>query len=515
MSNNSKSIIKASIILTILTVFGKGIGFIREMVLAYYFGLSDEYDVFLVSITIAVILNSTIYYFAQNYFIPLYNKFERNKNKGNDFFNFSFYLFLVGGIAIFVLFLIFKQPIINTLITNKSTTLVNLALKIYIIYLYTVPLTAALSIIAAFYQAKFNFFIYAISQLLVNIIIVAAIVLFNSSFGILVIPYATVFATFLQFVFLILPISKKFSFNIKLFDIIKEESNLISSALIFTIIIELISLSYSFIDRYFFEKLSTGAISALNYANNLINLPINIFTMAIATVLFSKFSFNSGNNLINENESIYIKSLKYNFLITIPIAILFYFHGGFIIDVLFERGHFSNKDTLLTAEVLKYYSIGIPFISGYSIINKLLYSLSMVKYLLFIVLLSLFIKITASILLVDSFFHNALAISSSLAYLFMFLSGYIVIQISLKFSQKYFFIKNLIFYFTQSILSILISSLIISQIGFSGYINEVLFIFLFILIFCLFNLIIDKELNNYLKLLKNYFVKNKIFNIKW
>ncbi|MFH0734505.1 MAG: lipid II flippase MurJ [bacterium] len=506
MSNSKKSLIKATLILTVLTLIGKSIGFIREIVLAYYFGLSDEYDIFLVAITIAVILNSTIYYFAQNYFIPLYNKFEQNKSanaKGNDFFNFSFYLFFLCGILIFVFLLIFKQPILNILIANKSKELFKLAENIYVIYLFTVPLTAALSIIAAFYQAKFNFVIYAVSQLVWNAIIVTSIVLFNSSFGILVIPYATVFATFVQFVLMIVPITKKFNFNKKIFQIIKTETNIISSAFVFTVIIELISLSYSFIDRYYFEKLSTGAISALNYANNLINLPVNIFTMALATVLFSKFSFNSGNNLGNENEKIYYKSLKYNFMLTIPIAILFFYNGVTIINILFQRGQFSYKDTLLTSEVLKYYAIGIPFIAGYSIMNKLLYSLSMVKYLLLIVLVSFFIKVFSSYLLIDQYYHNSLAISSTLAFIFMFLSGYVGIQYFLKFSQKSFFINNLLYYFVQSIIAFFITSFLMFEFKFFQYFNQLIFICVFIIIVGLFNIILDSEINNYLKSLIN------------
>ena len=54
MSDKISTLKQATIGIALLVLISKGIGFLREMVIAYKFGTSIEYDVYLVSISIPV-----------------------------------------------------------------------------------------------------------------------------------------------------------------------------------------------------------------------------------------------------------------------------------------------------------------------------------------------------------------------------------------------------------------------------------------------------------------------------
>ena len=70
----TSTIVGASIFISILMLLGRGFGFIREIVYAGYFGIGEQFDLYLVSAVFPITVNTIVYYLGQNYFIPAYNK---------------------------------------------------------------------------------------------------------------------------------------------------------------------------------------------------------------------------------------------------------------------------------------------------------------------------------------------------------------------------------------------------------------------------------------------------------
>ncbi len=66
----------ASIIIIFFTIIGRGLGLIREAAFAHQFGLSKEFDIYLIGAVIPAVINSIVMYLGQNYFIPNYKRFK-------------------------------------------------------------------------------------------------------------------------------------------------------------------------------------------------------------------------------------------------------------------------------------------------------------------------------------------------------------------------------------------------------------------------------------------------------
>ena len=66
----TSTIAGASIFITAVLLVGRGLGLIREVIFANYFGLSAEYDLYLVATVLPITINTIILYIAQNFFIP-------------------------------------------------------------------------------------------------------------------------------------------------------------------------------------------------------------------------------------------------------------------------------------------------------------------------------------------------------------------------------------------------------------------------------------------------------------
>ena len=413
------SVAGASLVLTLLGFLSKGIGFIREIIYANNFGLSSEFDLFLSSIALPNLINTAIIFLSQHYFVPSYNRIKKvSESDGIDFFNYTFWWFIIGGLVLALLLYLFSGLIFQSYLGAISLEKQQLGIKIFKMFIITIPLNAGMSIIMAFKQAEFKFTYPAISLILLNVIVIILVLLFSDILRIIILPISFVIGYFAAFAFLAVLVKENLKFlSQDLFKVKNKFSEI--RILIALIIIEGSSLSYVLIDRYFITDVSVGGISALNYAFVIFSLPISLFSIPLITTMFSKFS-NSPQTLNVD----YKNSLNMNFFIMIPFMFILLFWGDHFLRFFYERGKFSASDTLTTYSALQYYSLSLIFLSSYFLIVKILYSLNQYLFILKISIVAFVLKIFLNIWLVKDFQQNGLALSTTITYMFLLLTGY-------------------------------------------------------------------------------------------
>ena len=460
MTTNTKvasSIAGASVILTLMGFLSKGIGFFREIIYANNFGLSPEYDLFLASIAIPNVINTSIIYIAQHYFVPSYNRIKKvSETDSVDFFNYIFWWFIIGGLILATLLYISSGLILSSYLGSISSEKQQLGIKIFVMFLITIPLNAGMSIIMAFQQAKFKFAYPAMSLILLNVIVIILVVLFSDLLEILILPISFVIAYFTAFIFLIVLVKKDLTFFSKSF--FKVKYNVFELRVIITlIIIEISSLSYILIDRYFINEVSVGGIAALNYAMVIFSLPISLFSIPLITTMFSKFS-NSPDTLKSDFKSGYGMIL----FIIIPFMFLFYFWGDLFIYLFYERGKFTPSDTDLTYSVLRYFSLGLIFISVYQLTVKIFYSLNKYFLVLAISISAILIKCILNLWLVKIMQENGLAISTTIAYLFLLVLGISIISVKFDIIDIKHFLLKLLYFLVNALMAYLLTRILLS-----------------------------------------------------
>jgi putative peptidoglycan lipid II flippase len=72
MGASPTSIQRVTVGIALLVLLSKGIGFVREIIIAYRFGTGIEYDVYLVAVSVPIALFSLFGYAFGNLFIPQY-----------------------------------------------------------------------------------------------------------------------------------------------------------------------------------------------------------------------------------------------------------------------------------------------------------------------------------------------------------------------------------------------------------------------------------------------------------
>jgi len=517
----ASSIAKASIILFIIGIAGKIIGFLREIIYANNFGLSSEFDLFLTVSAIPIVINTAVLFLSQHYFIPSYNRIKNqdfnssNIDKyGDEFFNYTFWWFLISSIAISLGLVLLSQPIMQFYLSSVSVDIQNKGTHIFLLFLLTIPINACISVITAYLQANFNFIYPVVLQLVLNLIIIVIILLFTSTFGIYILPLSFILGYIIVFILISRPVLKKLKFTASKIFITKYQKSDIN-ILISLIFIEGFSLSYILADRYFIGVVPEGGIAALNYATVIYLLPITIFSIPLITTIFSKFSQSSvktPGSMVQD----FISASKINIYIIIPSIMILIYWGEYFLRLFYERGQFKASDTIITHQALQYYCLGLVFYSSYLIVVKLLYSLSEYFKVLIISIIALLLKIALNFILVSSLEQNGLALSTSLIYIFLFLIGFYFAHNKLNSNNKFIHISTVIYFLINAILSYIASNIFILLLNIDSVLTNLLgitiFLFLYVINSCLledneFNLIKDAIIK-FLSL--NRIVKSKV-----
>ncbi|MEJ2618280.1 MAG: lipid II flippase MurJ [Ignavibacteriaceae bacterium] len=229
----TSTIAGASILITTVGLLSKGFGFFREVVYANSYGLETNFDIYLIGAAIPLIINTAVFFLAQNYFIPIYHK-EKNKNsiKSIDFINSSFWLFLISSIILTIILYLFTPFIINTYIPAAGEDLKAIASKIFTIFLVTIPFNAVYAILASFLQAEFDFKNPAISALFQNIFIIILVYFFENVLSIYAIPIGYLIGSVVQFVYLFTVSLRKENFRLKKFALQTSKANLLKDILL-------------------------------------------------------------------------------------------------------------------------------------------------------------------------------------------------------------------------------------------------------------------------------------------
>ncbi|MCY4443901.1 MAG: murein biosynthesis integral membrane protein MurJ [Proteobacteria bacterium] len=187
------------------------------------------------------------------------------------------------------------------------------------------------------------------------------------------------------------------------------------------------------INTNFATSLEIGSVSWLSFAFRLIQLPVGLFAVAIATVILPALARElhsqkaSHSNTHNSSQAIeeMQQGLKWTFFLMLACSVVILLEGRSIITLLFYGGAFDNTDLLMTEKALTAYSFGII---GYGISKVLLsyiYAASLTNYALKVAVLCLIISVTLNALWIDKWGIITLAgVSAAVFSLQALLLGY-------------------------------------------------------------------------------------------
>lgn len=170
-----------------------------------------------------------------------------------------------------------------------------------------------------------------------------------------------------------------------------------------------------------------GAVAALYYANRVWQLPLAIFGIALAQAALPAMSRHVAMNDIQKLKETILFSLKILFFILIPATAGLMILSEPITRLLFERGAFTSYSTMITAQALFYYSAGLIAYGGIKILVSAFYSMQDTVTPVKVAFVSLVINVILSVILMYPLKVGGLALATSVTAAVNFIMLYILL----------------------------------------------------------------------------------------
>src|SRR5213079_2330249 len=153
----------------------------------------------------------------------------------------------------------------------------------------------------------------------------------------------------------------------------------------------------------------------LNIAFRLMQLPLGIFGVAVATVTLPLVSRSAAVGNTAEFRSALAHSIRLVLLLTIPAAIGLIILAEPIIRLIYQHGRFTPEATRQTAAALRFYAIGLAGYSADKVLAPAFYALNKRFLPMFVTMTSIAINFSLNwfLTLYLNWGHRGLALSTS------------------------------------------------------------------------------------------------------
>jgi putative peptidoglycan lipid II flippase len=421
MSENHR-IARAATTIGTGTLLSRILGFLRDMVIARYFGAGMVADAFFVAFRIPNLWRRLVGEGSLTIsFIPVYTEYLTQKSE-EESRKVAHIAFTIAAVILLILTIlgVFFSPILIRIIApgfvhvpEKFQLTVTLN-QIIFPYLFFMGLFA---LCMGILNSHRHFFAPAIAPIFLNISIIVSVFLFYHTFQIPVISLAlgVLAGGIIQFLFQIPFLWKKritFRFN---FDFrhpaIKRIGLLMIPGLIGTAVYQI----NVFIDTIFASFLPSGSVSYLFFADRLMEFPLGIFAIAVGMASLPSLSGLAAQGKIEELKETLSFTFRLVSFISVPAMVGLIALKTPIVNLLFQRGLFDYSATEKTAFALLFYSVGLWAIAGARTIVPAFYSLQDTWTPLKIALICLGANVIFIGIFVIPLKHGGLALATSLS----------------------------------------------------------------------------------------------------
>lgn len=413
-------IVKAAGAISLATLLSRILGYIKDMILAKYFGATGLSDVFFVAFRIPNLLREL---FAEGSMssavIPVLKEYQIKKGEEETKkIVKSLFTFIILVVGIITIAGIVFSPLIVKLIAPgflsnpEKFELTVLLTRIMFPFLLFISLAA---LTMGTLNTNNIFFIPALAPCFLNIAIIIMVVGFSTFFfnPIISVAVGVTLGGLLQWLVQAPAFYKNgFKFGISAFHPALKK---IAILIIPTTLAMAVNQINIFVSTIIASFLPEGSVTYLYYSMRLIQLPIGVFGVAVGMAVLPALSQHIAEGKKDLLTRDFIFSLKFLFFLTIPSTMGLIMLKEPIISTLFQRGAFDLNDTMNTASALFFYSIGILGTVGSRTITATFYSLQDTKTPVICATAGMLVNIGTSLLLMHSMKHNGLALAYSLA----------------------------------------------------------------------------------------------------
>mgnify|MGYP006285759265 CR=1 FL=1 len=352
-SLSSKNILFSVIILAIAVHAARGLGFIREIIVAKQIGPSQETDAVYLALQIVLVAASAVVISLPDVVIGEITKNKLEKDKGTHIWS------GLWGISITLIFLatvmfLFSPLIVRIVASGASYKIQSMSVHILKHFSWFIVFRGQMVYLTAVCHAERKFCVPAVFEFFFPLGGIIGILLFGKQIGAKSILYGALFGILLAVSGLVLYVNfavQKISMNIKLKTlwcngIIKNFLVVLAGAYIFRIELNVLSWTIA-------QFGTTGGIFLLSVAIGLVNITLILPNFVIKRVALPEIvSFH-----VHGESELFIKSIfrtcQIILMLVLPLCVVFLYNTEECISIIYKGGAFTNTSVTNLATLVR------------------------------------------------------------------------------------------------------------------------------------------------------------------
>lgn len=407
---------KTMVLLMLLAVISKVIGFLREVVLAYTYGAGSISDAYLIALTVPGLLLSFIGAAISVGYIPILTRTEENEGLagGMEFTSRLLQLVFLFVVVLFFLGQVGTKYLVLFLASGFSNATLEIAIRMTKMTLWGMFFTLTNGVLVSYLQVKSAFIGPSLMGIPLNMITIASY-FFSMRYGLDWLAWGSVAATAVQSLFLYFLICQQGFRYIPekvLVDSKIREMGVLVVPLLLGVGADQLNL---LIDRTLASRILEGGISALNYAGRLNGFADGIIAASVLSVIYPVLSKKAASGNLLEFKSSLVEGISFLAFFSFPASVGIMLLSEPLVQVLFQRGAFSPENAALTSGVLFYTSAGLFFIGLRGLLSRAFFSMADTRTPMRNGLITVLANIVLNLLLSKYMGIRGLALATSLS----------------------------------------------------------------------------------------------------
>ncbi len=444
----NQGIFKAATWIAVIILFSKIIGFLRDVVIANYYGTGIVSDAYFYAYQIPALLvvilggvggpfhSATVAIFSK--LIPDYTSRPSDyvKKLFNTFETVTFIIFALLALVCFI----FPDKIIGIIVSSGSEELIKIASLHLKIMSPLVLIGAMMGIYYGILVTYKHYLLPNISPSFVSVGIILTLLIFKNDTSGIHLALGTLIGGILQFI-VQTPAVRKLGYGF-VFTLSKyKDANFkeITELLLPAFLSSTIGQFGLYVDMFFSSGLQEGAWTSLGYANRIFQFPTGLLLTAILVPLFPLFSRLVGEKKYEETAEYFTKGVGSLFFISCFFVALISIIRFDAIAVALERGAFTHESTIQVANILFVITFSLlPYVFRDSA-TRLLYAFNDSKIPFITALLAIFLKIFFNSILVKEYGIYGISMSTVIITLInaIILGSFIKTKMEYKFTPLF------------------------------------------------------------------------------
>lgn len=417
----SKKLLKSTVIVSAMTLISRVSGLVRDVVMASVLGSSGVADAFFVAFKIPNFLRRIFGEGAfASAFVPVFSELtERNTHDAKQFVNATAGILALVTMVLTILGIVFAPFIVSLYAPGYKDDPVQMAytvdaLRFMFPYLFCISLVA---MSGGILNSLNRFAVPAVTPVLLNICLILAmwllVPLVESASRALAI--GVLIAGIVQLLFQLPSLYKqgylpKLSLNVSNPGVSKVFALMLPA--VFSVSVAQIN---TFVNTVFLSGLITGSVSWLYYSDRLMEFPVGVFGIALASVVLPSLSKENTSGTDESFSAMMDWALRWVILIALPATFALYLLATPLLSTIFQRDAFNANDVAMSALALEAFAIGVCGFIFVKVLAPGFFAKQDTKTPMRIAVIAVAVNIIFSVILVGRMQHTGLALAVSIA----------------------------------------------------------------------------------------------------